>query len=133
MVESTETASPKAPELRMGGFVLDSPEPRALAAFYERLLGWPRSSDEPTWITLVSPTGRPNLSFQFEPEYQRPTWPARSGVPGMMAHLDIGVDDLAPAVEHALAAGAALADFQPQNDVRVMLDPDGHPFCLFVE
>ena len=23
-----------------------------------------------------------------------------------------------------------LADFQPQDDVRVLLDPDGHPFCL---
>jgi hypothetical protein len=26
----------------------------------------------------------------------------------------------------------ALADFQPQDDVRVCLDPAGHPFCLFL-
>jgi hypothetical protein len=25
-----------------------------------------------------------------------------------------------------------LADFQPQDDVRVLFDPDGHPFCLFL-
>jgi hypothetical protein len=25
-----------------------------------------------------------------------------------------------------------VAQIQPQEDVRVMLDPDGHPFCLFV-
>ena len=47
-------------------------------------------------------------------------------------HLDIGVDDLAAAVEWAVSCGARLADFQPQEDVRVMFDPDGHPFCLFL-
>ena len=30
-----------------------------------------------------------------------------------------------------LDAGATLAAHQPQKAVRVMLDPDGHPFCLF--
>ena len=25
-----------------------------------------------------------------------------------------------------------LAEFQPQDDVRVLLDPAGHPFCLWV-
>jgi hypothetical protein len=25
-----------------------------------------------------------------------------------------------------------LADVQPQDDVRVLFDPSGHPFCLFV-
>ena len=29
--------------------------------------------------------------------------------------------------------GATLADFQPQEDVRVCLDPAGHPFCLFLQ
>ena len=24
-----------------------------------------------------------------------------------------------------------LAEFQPQDDVRVFYDPDGHPFCLY--
>jgi hypothetical protein len=32
----------------------------------------------------------------------------------------------------AVALGAAAADFQPQDDVRVLCDPVGHPFCLFV-
>jgi hypothetical protein len=35
-----------------------------------------------------------------------------------------------PAGGHAVAAGAVLADYQPQDDVRVYLDPAGHPFCL---
>jgi hypothetical protein len=33
---------------------------------------------------------------------------------------------------HAVAAGAVLAEFQPQDDVRVYLDPAGHPFCLWI-
>lgn len=34
-------------------------------------------------------------------------------------------------VERAIALGATLAEWQPQEHVRVMLDPVGHPFCLF--
>ncbi len=34
---------------------------------------------------------------------------------------------------HARECGATLADYQPQEDVRVQLDPDGHPFCLYLE
>ncbi|MBB6415142.1 hypothetical protein HDC93_000698 [Streptomyces sp. AK010] len=33
----------------------------------------------------------------------------------------------------AVAAGARLAGHQPQDDVRVLLDPAGHRFCLYRE
>lgn len=45
-----------------------------------------------------------------------------------MMHLDIKVDDLDAAVVHALAAGARLAAHQAREDLRVMIDPAGHPF-----
>ena len=48
-------------------------------------------------------------------------------------HLDIEVDDLEAAGAQAVAAGAFLAEHQPQEDVRVYLDPAGHPFCLWVD
>jgi hypothetical protein len=51
----------------------------------------------------------------------------------MMLHLDIGVSDLATAVEDAVELGAALSSHQPQDDVRVLLDPAGHPFCLYID
>jgi hypothetical protein len=35
-------------------------------------------------------------------------------------------------VATAVEAGARVARFQPQDDVRVLLDPAGHPFCLWV-
>ena len=50
----------------------------------------------------------------------------------MMMHLEIEVDDLAAGVTHAVAEGATLAEYQPQHDVRVCLDPAGHPFCLWI-
>jgi hypothetical protein len=51
----------------------------------------------------------------------------------MMLHLDLEVDDLDEAVAYAVEVGAQLAEHQPQEDVRVMLDPAGHPFCLYVD
>jgi hypothetical protein len=44
---------------------------------------------------------------------------------------DIEVDDLDDGVAWAVSAGATVAGHQPQDGVRVMLDPAGHPFCLF--
>jgi Glyoxalase-like domain len=59
-------------------------------------------------------------------------WPERRGEQDKMIHLDIKVNDLDAAVAHALAAGARLAEHQGRADVRVLLDPAGHPFCLFL-
>ena len=33
----------------------------------------------------------------------------------------------------AVEVGAELASYQPQETVRVMLDPAGHPFCLYLD
>lgn len=121
------------PRLTLTATTLDTPDPRSLAAFYRTLLGWTVGDDDPTWVTLHPPGGGVGLSFQRDPGYVRPVWPSTDGAQQMMAHLDIRVDDLDAAVAHAVAAGAGVAGFQPQDDVRVCLDPDGHPFCLYVE
>ena len=114
--------------------------PLELARFYERLLGWaivrsegpqPGSPAEDGWALLRSPDGRQKIEVQYEPHYVAPTWPTVDGEQLMMIHLDFGVADLDAAVEWAVAAGATVAGHQPQPDVRVMLDPEGHPFCLF--
>lgn len=118
--------------MKLTSTVLNSTDPRRLATFYGRLLGWPISRDEPGWVTLRPGDGIPGLSFQDESLYQPPVWPAAPGEQQMMMHLDIEVDDLDAAVAEAVAAGATLPDHQPQKDVRVLLDPDGHPFCLWI-
>jgi catechol 2,3-dioxygenase-like lactoylglutathione lyase family enzyme len=120
------------PRMQLSGVVLDSPDPQALARFYEELLGWKRTQDEPGWVKLASPDGGAGLSFQQESEHVQPTWPPRPGDQQMQVHLDIHVDDLDVAGAYAVSVGARLADFQPQDDVRVYFDPVGHPFCLFL-
>lgn len=119
------------PTMRLATTVVGSADPRGLADFYQRLLGWDRVSDEPFWVRLAPPAGGTGLSFQYEPDFARPVWPPEPGEPQMTMHLDIDVDDVDASVEWALAAGAVLADHQPEHGVHVMLDPAGHPFCIF--
>ncbi len=118
---------------RLTATVLGAPDPKALALFYQRLLGWPIGADEPDWVTLRPADGTPGLSFQREEGHVSPAWPAGPGDQQMQLHLDIEVDDLDAAVTTAVEAGARVAGHQPQDDVRVLLDPAGHPFCLWVE
>ncbi|WP_249667364.1 VOC family protein [Cellulomonas fengjieae] len=59
-------------------------------------------------------------------DYRPPAWPGASVV-----HLDLTAGDrLDEPVERALALGARLADPQPDERWRVLLDPAGHPFCI---
>jgi predicted enzyme related to lactoylglutathione lyase len=114
------------------GAVLEAPDALALAQFYARLLDWTVAKDEPGWAAVSPPDGVAYLGFQSSPEYVPPTWPAVEGRQQMMMHLDIEVEDLDAAVADAVAQGATLAEFQPQEKVRVLLDPVGHPFCLYL-
>lgn len=116
------------------GVVLDAPDASELAHFYERLLGWTLYKDTAEWATLApDETSGYNLAFQREPHYVRPVWPGRPGEQLMMLHLDLQVDDLEESTAYAVSVGAELAEHQPQDDVRVLLDPAGHPFCLYVD
>jgi catechol 2,3-dioxygenase-like lactoylglutathione lyase family enzyme len=121
--------------ISLAGIVLGTPDPRGLASFYERLLdGYRRVWDEPDWVMLRPPNAhRPTLSFQPEPGHTPPVWPGGPGDQQMQVHLDLLVDDLDAACAHAVDCGARLAEVQPQDDVRVFQDPDGHVFCLFVD
>jgi catechol 2,3-dioxygenase-like lactoylglutathione lyase family enzyme len=112
---------------------LNSPDPPALAHFYVRLLGWEVGTESPGWTTLQNPTGGIGLGFHIEDIYQRPVWPSEPGKQIMQMHLEIRVADLAAGCAHAQACGATLAEYQPQEKVRVHLDPDGHPFCIYID
>jgi hypothetical protein len=92
----------------------------------------PGEAADDGWVMLRSPEGGAGLSFQYDADYSPPTWPAGPGQQQMMVHLDIAVEHLAKGEAFARGLGATVAVHQPQDDVRVMLDPAGHPFCLFV-
>ncbi len=119
------------PHMRISATVLGAPDPQALGDFYARLLGWDVVESQEAWVRIKPPSGGTGLSFQYEAGYIQPVWPTAPGEQQMMLHLDIAVDDLDAGVARALEAGATLAGYQPQEHVRVMLDPAGHPFCLF--
>ncbi|AJT43010.1 glyoxalase [Psychromicrobium lacuslunae] len=129
--------------MQLTSVTIGSSQPRELAQFYAKLLGWPIAVLEPAragepaaagWAQLRPADGEtgPTINIEYERAFQRPVWPAVEGAQLASQHLDIWVDDLDEAADWAVQAGAELAAVQPQPDVRVLLDPDGHPFCLFL-
>ena len=124
---------------RLRGPVLDCADAIELATFYSALLGWPivdqasgggPDQPGPSWAKIESPDGLSKVEFQGLWDYRRPAWPNADGEQQAMMHLDIAVNDPA-AIDWCVEHGATLAEHQPQPNVRVLLDPAGHPFCLF--
>jgi len=118
-------------EVTLSAVVLGTPDPGALARFYAALLDWELLLEERGWVSIGPPAGGVGLSFQEEEDHVAPTWPPEAGTQQMQLHLDFKVRDLAAAGERAARLGARLSGHQPEPDVRVFLDPAGHPFCLF--
>ena len=127
------------PRLTATSVTVMTPDPLTLADFYARLLGVEVSATEPP------PPGAPDaagfaqvrmphltLNFEYEEQWSTPVWPAEAGRQTATQHLDVWVDDLDAATAWATECGATVAATQPQDDVRVMVDPSGHPFCLFL-
>ncbi len=113
--------------------MLEAPDASALAHFYSDLLGWEIAKESPQDAAMAPSSGVAYLAFQTAADYVRPAWPTGPGQQQMMMHLDFQVSDLDEAVAHALKLGGQEAEHQPQEDVRVMLDPAGHPFCLYTD
>ncbi len=113
------------------GVVIDAPEPLALARFYAQVLGWQVVGDDPDHAVVAAPTGLVYLAVQRNPDYVPPVWPAEPGRQQMMLHLDVEVTVLDEAVADALRLGAHLTAYRTAPSVRVLLDPAGHPFCLY--
>lgn len=106
------------------------PIPTPLAAFCSKLLDWPIGHEEPGTAILAAPQGSFYIVVQQAEGYPPLVWPPADGQQRTMMHFDFQVGDLSSAVADAVALGATVADFQPQDNVRVLLDPAGRPFCL---
>jgi catechol 2,3-dioxygenase-like lactoylglutathione lyase family enzyme len=112
----------------LSGIALECPDPRALAAFYRGITGWPVTFDSGDWVSLGPEGALWHLSFQRAPGYQPPTWPDEAS--SMQFHLHFRVDNPDLAEQMVLAMGAKKLHEQPGS--RVYADPAGHPFCLVV-
>ena len=107
---------------------LDCADPGPVSAFYTELLGLSVAYSDENAVMLVDASGGPALGFGRVENYEAPAWPNPNG--SKQFHLDLAVADLAAAEARCLELGATLADPQPGDTWRVIIDPAGHPICL---
>jgi catechol 2,3-dioxygenase-like lactoylglutathione lyase family enzyme len=108
--------------------VLDTRDPKGLAAFYAELLGGKTVVEKENWVSIVDGDGQ-KLSFQTSPDHQPPRFPDSAG--SQQSHLDVRVTDVDEAERKVLELGATrVSDAHEDSTFRVFRDPAGHPVCL---
>jgi predicted enzyme related to lactoylglutathione lyase len=129
-------------DIRLVGICLDCSDAEEMARFYASVFGWKETARDDIasrqggagWISMSGPHGGPTVSFQAERWYEPPVWPESSGQQTKMMHFEVATDDLEAAIEVVVRSGGQVAPHQPIDrdpaELRVMLDPAGHPFCL---
>ncbi|MFT4226852.1 VOC family protein [Micropruina sp.] len=105
---------------------IDCADPSKEAEFWAAALGWEVTYADDNYGMASDGTLR--LGFGRVEDWQRPEWPNPAGT--KQFHLDLAVDDLDAAEEQLLGLGATKPTDQPGDTWTVLLDPDGHPFCL---
>lgn len=106
-----------------------------MISFYRDTFGIQVLDKEERWAMLGDPAAGMNINIQAEDWYVPPIWPERGDAQTKMMHFEIEVNDVEHAVVRAISLGAREAPSQPTDRdlsaLRVMLDPSGHPFCLW--
>lgn len=137
------TTDPVGPTIQWRTLSMECADADAMATFYTGLLRWEvndRGDIDPGtgrsgWARLRNPSGGIALAFGASADYRPPTWPGLPDEPTMMMHVEIAVDDVQASVDRAVLAGGTTASWQPPDrdpaGLRVILDPAGHPLCLF--
>ena len=106
---------------------LECADPDVLARFWADMLGGEVAVHTSGFCAVK--VGDIYLGAVHVDNYQPPTWPSRGG--SQQIHLDLAVDDLDTAEQHAIGLGATKESHQPnEGRARVLRDPAGHPFCL---
>ena len=119
-----------AAPLRLGTLEIDCADPLSTATLYATLTGW-FQLEMPQGLILTTDNLIMIVFKQSEILHRPPVWPEEPGEEQKQMHLDFTVDELAPAVEQALQAGAKIAAMQYGGEnFLTMIDPEGQPFCL---
>jgi catechol 2,3-dioxygenase-like lactoylglutathione lyase family enzyme len=124
---STRPDKEKTMETRLAMVTLDCADPRQEAEFWAEVLGFEQTYADDNYAMLKGPDG-PAVGFGRVDDYVPPVWPNPQGA--KQFHFDLAVADIDEAARRCVSLGARVADPQPGDTWRVMLDPAGHPFCL---
>jgi catechol 2,3-dioxygenase-like lactoylglutathione lyase family enzyme len=114
--------------VRIAMVTLDCAEVAPSAQFWSTFLGWEVTASSEDYAMLAAPGGGPALGLGRVEGHRPPAWPDEGG--RKQFHLDLAVDGIDAESARAVGLGARLADPQPGETWRVLLDPAGHPFCL---
>lgn len=131
------TTSSESPGFRWNAVCIDCAPGNyeSVVAFYRDMLGLQVADEEGGWAKLRDPQGRMEINVQAEDWYIPPVWPESVPAQTKMMHFEVQVDEVDAAVARAIELGAREAPQQPADrdpsTLRVMLDPAGHPFCLW--
>ena len=106
-----------------------------MIALYRDMFGIQVLDKEERWAMLGDAAAGMNINIQAEDWYVPPIWPEHADAQSKMMHFEIEVEHVERAVARAISLGAREAPNQPAdrdpNTLRIMLDPGGHPFCLW--
>jgi|SRR5829696_3937239 len=121
------TSASTLPPTVIGGLTIDCDDAAAMVAFYAEAFG-----GRPDPAFLRTPCVRVDgllLVFRENPDRVRPAWPGSD----MQMHFEIFVDNLDRQEARLIAVGATRPPEQDGTDptFTVLLDPAGHPFCIF--
>jgi len=111
--------------MKIGSIVIDCSDFDRMLAFWQEALHYvPREPAKGGWVVLHDPEGRsPNVSLNQVPEKRK----GRNRL-----HLDLYTDDREGEVKRLLKIGATRhpQEYEPDDDFRVLEDPDGNLFCV---
>ena len=115
--------------LRIQCINVDAHEPSAIADFWEAVLGWRRTYDEPDEVVLEPPEGSPEDGVVPDILFARV--PERKTIKNRL-HIDLRPDDQAAEVERIEKLGGRRVSVGQGPDITwvVMADPEGNEFCI---
>jgi catechol 2,3-dioxygenase-like lactoylglutathione lyase family enzyme len=115
--------------MKIGSIVIDCNDFDKMLAFWQEALHYvPIRPAKDGWVILRDPEGKsPNISLDLARKKER-----LSSHRNPRLHLDLYTDDREGEVKRLLKIGATRhpQTYEPDDDFRVLKDPDGNLFCV---
>ncbi len=115
--------------LRIQSMCVDARDPSSLASFWQAVLGWRRTHDEPDEVVLEPPTGSPQDGIVPDLLFLKVD---ESKIVKNRIHIDLRPDDQQTEVERLEALGAVRVSVGQTAEATwvVLADLEGNEFCV---